>query len=39
VENHRAHLMLKMQVNSVAELVQIALSAGLREAEINKPSE
>lgn len=33
VENHRAHLMLKMQVNSVAELVQIAIAAGLSAAE------
>jgi two-component system response regulator FixJ len=39
VENHRAHLMLKMQVSSVAELVQIALSAGLSAAEIGNPSE
>lgn len=29
VENHRAHLMLKMQVSSVAELVRLAISAGL----------
>jgi two-component system response regulator FixJ len=39
VENHRAHLMLKMQVSSVAELVQIALSAGLSAAEIGNPSQ
>jgi two-component system response regulator FixJ len=34
VENHRAHLMLKMQVNSVAELVKLAIAAGLTGAEI-----
>jgi two-component system response regulator FixJ len=39
VEKHRAHLMLKMQVSSVAELVQIALSAGLSAAEIGNPSQ
>jgi two-component system response regulator FixJ len=36
VENHRAHLMLKMQVGSVAELVQMALAAGLVAAELRR---
>ena len=29
VENHRARLMVKMQADSVAELVRMALAAGL----------
>jgi two-component system response regulator FixJ len=36
VENHRAHLMLKMQVSSVAELVRLAIAAGLDAAESGK---
>jgi FixJ family two-component response regulator len=32
VENHRAHLMLKTDVASVAELVQLAMAAGLTAA-------
>jgi two-component system, LuxR family, response regulator FixJ len=37
VENHRARLMVKMQADSVAELVRLALAAGISATAVNQP--
>jgi two-component system, LuxR family, response regulator FixJ len=37
VENHRAKLMVKMRADSVAELVRLALAAGISATTVNQP--